>query len=1333
MKFMNHLEPIRIGVPAEKYPMPNLLIVQRESFEQFLQENVPPNKRENRGLEALFREIFPIEDMHGEYRVEYVRYRVGQPRFTPEECKRKNLTYSVPIWVTLRVLHLDENRQVQEMVEQEVYFADLPYMTEGGTFVINGVERVIVSQIHRSPGVYLETEARGATSWRALLVPYRGPWVEIYIDGSKQMAVVVSKRRKIPITRFLRALGFKTHEEVIQTLLPPEEKKVSDLEPGHWILAESLFDEETGVEVYQLLTEVDEDVIRWLKEHRRKTVRVLDLQDPRTEVVVNTFRHDRLKDYESALANIYRTLRYTPPKSQAEAVQYIEEFFFSRSRFFLDSVGRFKLNQRLRHEELGLEQPPADHVVLTRQDLIAIFRRVLELYVGKESEDDVDDLSNRRIRRAGELIAEQFLMALQRMVPTIKERILLEKESGVTPKKLVNPRQITGIILSFFTTERLSQFLDQTNPLAELTHKRRISALGRGGLTRTTAGFEVRDVHPSQYGRLCPIETPEGQNIGLIASLTTYASVDPLGFITTPLIKVKNGRLQKEKDGRWKVVRLTPYGESRYMIAAADTPFDPETGKITAKEVWVRHAGGYKLANPKDIDYIDVSPRQVVSPSAALIPFLEHDDANRALMGSNMQRQAVPLLNPEPPLVGTGLEAKVARDSGSVVVARRAGVVREADARRIVVEATEDTGHPLSEPIDVYELINFQRSNQNTLIHQRPLVKPGDRVARGQVLADASATHRGELAHGRNLLVAFLPWYGTNFEDAIAISERVLREDLLTSVHVLELEVQVRETKLGPEEVTRDLPYVSEDALRNLDEYGIVRIGAEVKPDDILVGKVTPKGERELTPEERLILSIFQEKAKDVRDTSLRVPTDVHGVVADVVVLSRRKDDPLSHRLAEEKKRRAEQEFRHQTAVLLETLREAARTYLVGKKLVKDWTDIYGRTVLRKGDRITEEFLEDHPFFKPMSYQVELPFQADLIRDRKAGEAFEALLERTKSHMERLYHRYEDELNRIERGDNLPVGVLQLIKIYIAQKRKIQVGDKLAGRHGNKGVVSVIAPVEDMPFMEDGTPVDVVLNPLGVPSRMNVGQILETVLGRVAHETREALRRLLDQGAPIEGIRAVLELAYENARHPEQKRWVEQLSDEEVLHLARRLVEEGVRFACPAFESLTIEDIKKKLEGLGLDPSGKVRLRDGKTGEYFEAPATVGYMYIMKLVHMVEDKIHARATGPYSLITQQPVGGKARFGGQRFGEMEVWALEGHGASYTLQEMLTIKSDDIHGRNDLYRALIKGEEPPEPRIPASFNVLVQELRGLGLDVEILTKKKTQKGGDSRDGH
>ncbi len=1241
----------RVGYKKERYPMPNLLVVQVESFQQFLQEKVPPNKRKPEGLEGVFRETFPIEDVHGKYSLEFISYRVGAPKSTPDEAKKKNLTYSVPIWAKLRLVKkAEETGKVEAAIEQEVYLCDLPYMTPRGTFIINGIERVVVNQLHRSPGVYYEIETGGVPTYRAMLVPYRGPWIEFTIDGSKMLGVIISKRRKIPITRLLRALGYPTVSQILQVLLDVEEVDISKIEPDRYVLAEDIFeDKEAGVVMFEAAAKIDEDVIETLKAHGIKKVKAVDSKNLKNEVILATLKQDRIKDEKSALGNIYRTLRYTPPKDEKEARNYIESFFFDPAKFYLGKVGRYKLNYRLNHNV------PMDKEGLTKEDLITIVKRLLLLYVGEEREDDVDDLANRRVRRVGELLYEQFRVSLLRLARVIKERMLLERDGNLTPKKLVNPRLVTSSILSFFTGERLSQFLDQTNPLAELTHKRRLSALGKGGLTKETAGFEVRDVHPSHYGRLCPIETPEGQNIGLITSLTTYAQIDELGFIKTPLLRVKNGYVTKE------VVELTPYEEAGYKIASADIPIDPKTGKILAERVWVRHRGGYPLVKPEEVDFIDVSPRQVVSPSASLIPFLEHDDANRALMGCNMQRQAVPLLITEPPIVGTGMEAKIARDSGAVVVARRSGIVKYVDARKIIVEPDPKTmklDKLFEEAIDEYNLIKFVRSNQNTTVNQRPLVKVGQKVKKGDLLADGPATCQGDLALGKNLLVAFVPWFGYNFEDAIIVSERVLKEDIFTSIHILEFQVEVRETKLGPEEVTRDLPNVSEEAIKHLDENGIVRIGVEVKPDDILVGKVSPKGERELTPEERLIYAIFAEKAKDVRDTSKRVPPGVQGVVVDVVVLSRRKDDPLSLKVTREKRRRAEEKANEAKKVVRERLSLALRRLLSGVKVEKTIKTKDGKIVKRSGEVFDDDFFNNY-------FALELDFPQGFIADLDLEGRCREVLYEAEMTMQRIEETKKAELEQIERGDELPPGVLQLIKVYVAQKRKLQVGDKLSGRHGNKGVIAKIAPVEDMPFLEDGTPVDIVLNPLGVPSRMNVGQILETILGWAGKK-------------------------------------------------------QGIYYACPVFEGMKIENIKKELKKAGLPENGKVKLRDGRTGEYFDFEVTVGYIYMMKLIHMVEDKVHARAIGPYSLITQQPVGGKSHFGGQRFGEMEVWALEAYGAAYALQEMLTVKSDDINGRNRLYQSIIKGEEPPEPGLPASFDVLLKELRGLALDVIIKTE-------------
>ena len=1241
----------RVGEKPEPYEMPNLLMLQLQSFAQLLEEKVPPEKRTKKSIHGVFQEIFPITDIHNKYSLEYVEYRIDPPKRTPEECKEKSLTYSAALWAKLSLKKKNEETgQFEEAITQEAYICDIPYMTERGTFVINGVERVIVNQLHRSPGVYLETEAKGAAAYKALLVPYRGPWVEITIDGSKNIGITVSKRRKIPVTRFLRAIGYSRTEDIFRLLVDTRKVKVKDLKGDEpYLIIHDIVNKETGVVLKEGPVKLEDIGLQTLKDLKISEIEVANLDDPAVDVIYATYRQDRIKGEEGAIGNVYRTLRYTPPpEDKEEARKYIRDFFFSPQKFYMGEVGRFKLNLRL-----GLKTP-LEVENLEPEDMVSVVKALLRLYKGEEQEDDVDDLSNRRVRSVGELLYEQFRIAFARLSKLIKERMVLSDDASLTPRKLVNPRLVTASLLSYFTTERLSQFLDQTNPLSELTHKRRLSALGKGGLTRETAGFEVRDVHPSHYGRLCPIETPEGQNIGLITSLTTYAKIDRFGFLMTPLRKVKNSYVTDE------IQELTPHEEANYKIAPADTPVDPKTGKILGDTVWVRYKGAYPLVKPEEVDFIDVSPRQLVSPSASLIPFLEHDDANRALMGSNMQRQAVPLLEPEPPIVGTGMEKKIARDSGSVVLARTNGEVVYVDSKKIVLKVPKRGRKSLlEEKTEVYELTKFGRSNQNTLINQRPLVRVGDKVKAGHVMADASATKNGELALGKNLLVAFIPWYGYNFEDAIVVSENLLKKDTFTSIHILEYEVEVRETKLGPEEITRDLPNVSEEELKNLDDNGIVRIGAEVKPGDILVGKVTPKGERELTPEERLIYAIFSEKAKDVRDTSKRVPPGVTGVVVDVVVLSRRKDDPLSIKVTREKKLEAERRAEAARKQVREKLKQKIKELLVGEKLKKILRAREGRILKRQGEKIDSEFFEKfHP--------VKINFEEDIIENTEKLELVRGLLREAQELERKIIDRMNMEMEQIERGDELPPGVLQLVKVYVAQKRKLQVGDKLSGRHGNKGVVAKIAPQEDMPFLDDGTPVDVVLNPLGVPSRMNVGQILETILGWAGKE-------------------------------------------------------KGVYYACPVFEGFSPEQISKELKSAGLPEDGKVRIRDGKSGEYLDFPVTVGYMYMMKLVHMVEDKVHARAIGPYSLITQQPVGGKAHFGGQRFGEMEVWALEAYGAAYTLQEMLTYKSDDIKGRNELYAAIIKGKEPPEPGIPASFDVLLKHLRGLGLDVELETEE------------
>ncbi|MDD3648917.1 MAG: DNA-directed RNA polymerase subunit beta [Candidatus Hydrothermia bacterium] len=1248
---------IRKGYKPEKGEMPNLLFIQLDSFRRLLSEGVGREARPIGSLEYIFREYFPVTDKNNVYKLEYLDYTTGVPRFNPEECKEKSLTYSVPLKVRFRLLKKNpETKEFEESVTQEVYMGEIPYMTDSGTFVINGVERVLVSQIHRSPGVYFEIEEKGAVTYRALLVPYRGPWVEFNIDGNRNLTVTVSKRRKIPVTRLLRALTGMSMSQVFGMFLQKRSLTLDELdENGDYIITDDVVDTKTGEVIFEALTEIDSSIIKELKERKIRKIEVFDLNTLEASILYTTYRQDRLKKEVDAIGNIYRTLKFSqPPANIEEAREYIRSFFLKETYFYLADVGRYKLNLRL------YQNQKRTATTLTIEDIVEIIKRLIDLYKGEEKEDDVDDLSNRRIRSVGELLYEQVREAFARkLIRNITEKMLsISEESRIVPKNLIDPKVITNTLINYLMRERLSQFLDQTNPLSELTHKRRISALGKGGLTRETAGFEVRDVHPSHYGRLCPIETPEGQNIGLISSLTTYAKVDEMGFIRTPLRVVEDGRVTE------KTVDLSPIDEKDAYIASADTEYDPVTGLIKDEKVWVRAKDGYPMVPREKVNYIDISPRQVVSPSASLIPFLENDDALRALMGCNMQRQAIPLIDPEPPIIGTGMEGKVARDSGTLVIARNSGTVVYVDANRIVVRVSKKRKKisRFEEELDEYNLVKFRRSNQNTLINMRPLVKIGEKVKAGDVLADASATKNGELALGKNVLIAFLPWYGYNYEDAIVVSENILKNDTFTSLHILEFEVEVRETALGPEEVTVDIPGVKDDDLRNLDHFGIIRIGAEVKPRDILVGKVTPKGEEEeLPPEKKLLLTVAGYE-QEVKDTSKRVPPGVSGYVVDVVVLTKTKNDPLSLSVIKDRKEKAEKRAQEEKRMMRARLRDFIAELLLDEVLIEDLKTRDGKVVLPKGTVISRDIIDELIFENKIDLE-RLNYDVPVIELEKL-ERIRGLIADSQNKEREINERLSIKFDEIERGDELPPGVNQLIKVYVAQKRRLEVGDKITGRHGNKGVVAKIAPVEDMPFLEDGTPVDVVLSPLGVPSRMNVGQILETILG-----------------------------------------WAGKVK--------------GEYYATPVFEGMSVEDIKKEMEEAGLTFPGKVKLRDGRTGEEFHYPVTVGYMYIIKLIHMVEDKLHARAIGPYSSITQQPVGGKSHFGGQRFGEMEVWALQAHGAAYTLQEMLTIKSDDIDGRNILYKDLQLGKRPKEPGIPASFNVLLNHLKGLCLDVELKT--------------
>jgi len=1231
--------------------MPDFLEMQLKSWEDFLQKDVPPEKRENKGLQAVFQSVFPVTDVSEQYALEFVSYSVGRPKYTVEECKERGMTYQAPLRARLRLVQREPEEKgfkVKEAIEQVVFLGDIPLMTEKGTFIINGVERVVVGQLHRSPGVFFsETiHPNGKPLYSARVVSYRGSWVEFSLDVHDVLFVHIERKRKLPATVLLRALGYSSDRDILELFLDVKEVPVG---PGlkRWVAAEPVVGPD-GQILVQALEQFDEGHIQALQEAGVEKVAAVEVkgEGDRAVVIWNTLRKDPTRSEKEALYRIYSLLRPGEPPSVDMAKRFFESLFFNPKRYDLGVVGRYQINRRL---ELDI---PLEHTTLVPKDFIAILDYLLALWEGKGTTDDIDHLGNRRVRTVGEQLANQFLVGLTRMARSVRERLSLKEIENPTPHDLVNARTVSAVVQSFFATSQLSQFMDGTNPLAELTNKRRLSALGPGGLTRRRAGFEVRDVHHTHYGRICPIETPEGPNIGLITSLSLYARVNDFGFIETPYRKVV------KEDGKVRVtdeiVYLTADQEDKYTIAQANAPLNPD-GTFKNPYVRARRRGEFPLVPVEEVDFMDVSPGQLVSVSTSLIPFLEHDDANRALMGSNMQRQAVPLLKPEAPLVGTGIEEKVARDSRAVVTAEAPGEVVRVTADEIVVKEDRDP-QDLSllgrSPYRVYKLIKFARSNAGTCINQRPIVRPGDRVERGDVLADGPATDGGELALGANVLVAFMPWEGYNFEDAVVISERLCRDDVFTSVHIEEFELQVRDTKRGEEELTREIPNVGEDAVKNLDERGIVRIGAEVHPGDILVGKVTPKGEVEPTPEERLLRAIFGEKAKDVRDASLRVPPGMDGVVVDTKLFSRKPRDERTRRRDQERIAEIRKEGEERIRRIKEDRDRFLRELLKGRRSGV-WKDADGNLIVGEGTELSEEFLEglDFDSVRP---------EGSWTQDGKVDGRVEEVLKLSEELIRGVKEEVEAEVEKVQHGDELPPGILQIVKVYVARKRKITVGDKMAGRHGNKGVVAKIVPEEDMPYLPDGTPVDIVLNPLGVPSRMNLGQILETHLGWAAHKL-------------------------------------------------------GIRVSTPVFAGATIEDVKEALKEADLPEDGKTVLYDGRTGEPFDRPVTVGYIYMMKLIHMAEDKIHARAIGPYSLVTQQPLGGKAQFGGQRFGEMEVWALEAYGAAYTLQEMLTVKSDDVMGRARTYEALVKGENPPEPGIPEAFKVLVREMQGLGIDV------------------
>ncbi|MEO5618423.1 MAG: DNA-directed RNA polymerase subunit beta [Candidatus Eisenbacteria bacterium] len=1263
--------------------IPNLLEVQLKSFRDFLQMETDSSRRRNEGLQEVFTGVFPITDARELYSLEFVGYEIGEPKYTMAECVERDLTYSAPLKARLRLItreEVDGVKRDKDVIEQEVYLGELPIITDNGTFIINGAERVIVSQLHRSPGVFFDelTHPNGKLLFTARIIPYRGSWVEFSLDVNDVMHVHIDRKRKLPVSVLLRALGFVGDREILELFYEKEtldvRAKKAEAVLGR-ICAQDIVDESTGEILLEANDELSAEKVEVMKKAGLETldVFVIPMQDE-ADVMRNTLRKDPTHSQEEALHRIYNLLRPGEPPRADSAREILNKLFFNPKRYDLARVGRYKLNQKLPHQwllpsgevrrRLGLGIPALDHTTLCREDFIVIVKYLLLLRSGGEVltdrggetaiTDDIDHLGNRRVRSVGELLANQFNIGLARMARIIRERMSLQDQDQITPTDLVNSRTISAVIQSFFGSSQLSQFMDQTNPLAELTNKRRLSALGPGGLTRDRAGFEVRDVHYTHYGRVCPIETPEGPNIGLISSLSTYAKVNEFGFLETPYFRVKDGIVDRKKPEF-----LAADVEDRAHIAPANTPFDKKSGEVLADALTARFRGEYPSISSRDIEYMDVSPIQLVSPAAALIPFLEHDDANRALMGSNMQRQAVPLLVTDAPLVGTGLEDKVAEDSGALVLSRRSGVVEFVSGEMIAVRYERDPEDPpvdySDQPnLDIYRLTKFRRSNQDTCLNQRPVVIEGQRVKKGQVISDGPATRDGELALGRNVLTAFMPWGGYNFEDAILVSEKLIKDDVFTSIHIEEFELQVRDTKRGVEEITREIPNVSEEAVKNLDEEGVIRIGARVRQGDILVGKVTPKGEQELSPEERLLKAIFGDKAGDVRDASLKAPPGMDGIVIDIKVFSRREKDETTKQQEKKKIEKLRRESKKERERIADVRVASVSEILDGQLLNVLRSASTSEAVARKGRKISRDFLAEIDL-------DDLAWGTPVTDEESVNDRFWAAMEGAQSAFTRCEKELDKEIEKVTRGDELPPGVVKLVKVYIAKKRKLSVGDKMAGRHGNKGVVAKILAEEDLPYLPDGSPVEIVLNPLGVPSRMNIGQVLETHLGWAAHAL-------------------------------------------------------GYTCATPVFAGATVDEIKAELRTAGLPEDGKTELHDGRSGDAFDQRITVGYMYMLKLSHLVDDKIHARSTGPYSLVTQQPLGGKAQFGGQRFGEMEVWALEAYGAAYTLQELLTVKSDDVAGRSRIYEAIVKGENPPEPGVPESFNVLVKELQSLCLEVQ-----------------
>ena len=1353
--------------------IPNLINIQKQSYEKFLQADVAPDKREDVGLQGVFKSVFPIRDFNETSSLEFVSYNLERPKYDVDECHQRGMTYSAPIKVVVRLVVWDKDEEtgaqsIRDVKEQEVYFGEIPLMTQNGTFIINGTERVVVSQLHRSPGAFFDhdkgkSHSSGKLLYNARIIPYRGSWIDFEFDHKDLLYVRIDRRRKLPATVLIRALGavpdtakknpieFRgTTEEILNYYYATEtiylnsatdyEKSVElELLPGQRatrdiktksgevivkknrkftrgaikkleaakmrtlpIDADELFtkvsaydvvDEATGEVILECNEEVSQEKVDELLKRGIKEFKVLFIDNLNVGPYLReTLMLDKIDTPEQAIMEIYRRLRPGDPPTPETAINLFTNLFFNPERYDLSKVGRLKLNFKF-----GLEEP-LDGQILTKRDILEVIRYLIDLKNGRGTIDDIDHLGNRRVRAVGELLENQYRIGLVRMERAIKERMSLQEIETLMPHDLINAKPVTAVIKEFFGSSQLSQFMDQTNPLSEVTHKRRLSALGPGGLTRERAGFEVRDVHPTHYGRICPIETPEGPNIGLIASLSTFARVNEFGFVETPYRKVQEGGVTGE------TAFYSALEEEKHTIAQANAEFD-KRGKFVNELVSSRRGGEFVQAKPEDVDLMDVSPNQLVSVAASLIPFLENDDANRALMGSNMQRQAVPLLRTQSPLVGTGMEAVVARDSGVTCVARRDGVVEAVDASRIVVKADVGNVSDVGSEVDIYNLLKYQRSNQNTCLNQKPIVRKGDRVKKGDVIADGPATETGELALGANVVVAFMPWQGYNFEDSILLSERLLKDDIFTSIHIEEFECIARDTKLGKEEITRDIPNVGEEALKDLDESGIIRIGAEVKPGDVLVGKITPKGETQLSPEEKLLRAIFGEKAGDVRDSSLRVPPGVTGTIIGAKVFSRKgvEKDERAKQIESADEAKLLKDQNDEIKVIQDSAFARLRKMLTGKEVEGRLVDDKGKVLLKKGDVLDDALLSTVPY----RYWNEISVGEPL--DSKVREILRSLEEQK----EAVKLVFGEKIARIKKGDELPPGVIKMVKVYVAIKRKLAVGDKMAGRHGNKGVVSRVLPEEDMPYLEDGRPVDIVLNPLGVPSRMNIGQILETHLGWAARGVGERLQKFIEEKWSGDELRKELKKVYDDRAFGE---FLDGLPDKEVVTLCQRL-RRGIHVATPVFDGARENEIHTLLDEAELPRSGQMVLFDGRSGEPFDQSVTVGVMYMLKLHHLVDEKIHARSIGPYSLVTQQPLGGKAQFGGQRFGEMEVWALQAYGAAYTLQEMLTVKSDDVIGRTKVYEAIVKGDDTFEAGIPESFNVLVKEMRSLGLSVEL----------------